>query len=91
MTREELAYEVTKTMGGSKKESYAYIDAVLDGIKLGMKNDGEVRLNGFGTFTSVLKPSHESRNPKTGEKVIVPDKNHPKMKFSTSVKEFLNS
>lgn len=91
MTREELAYEVTKTMGGSKKDSYAYIDAVLDGIKYGMKTDGEVRLNGFGTFTSVLKSSHESRNPKTGEKVIVPDKYYPKVKFSTSVKELLNS
>ena len=91
MTREDLAIEVTKVMGGSKKESYEYIDAVLDGIKLGLKNDGEVRLNGFGTFSSVLKTSFESKNPKTGEKVIVPDRRHPKVKFSKTIKEYLNS
>jgi DNA-binding protein HU-beta len=91
MTREDLAVEVTKKMGGSKKESYAYIDAVLDGIKIGMKADGEVKLNGFGTFFSVLKPSFESRNPKTGEKVTVPDRHHPKIKFSGMVKDYLNS
>lgn len=90
MTREDLIYKVTEKMGGSKKESGEYIDAVLEGIKYGMKNDGEVKLNGFGTFTSVLKPSYESRNPKTGEKVIVPDRNHPKIKFSPLLKEYLN-
>lgn len=91
MTREELAIEVTKIMGTSKKESYAYIDAVLNGIKVGMKTDGEVKLNGFGTFSSVLKPSYESKNPKTGQKVIVPDRKHPKIKFSGSFREYLNS
>lgn len=91
MTREELAIEVTKTMGGSKRESYAYIDAVLDGIKVGMKADGEVKLNGFGIFSSVLKPSFESRNPKTGEKIVVPDRRHPKIKFSRTMKDYLNS
>lgn len=91
MTRQDLAYEVTKQMGGSKKESYAYIDAVINGIKIGMKRDGEVKLNGFGTFMSVLKPSHESKNPRTGEKVIVPDKHHPKLKFSPIIKEYINS
>ena len=90
MTREDLVYKVTEKMGGSKKESGEYIDAVLEGIKYGMKNDGEVKLNGFGTFSSVLKPSYESKNPKTGEKVIVPDRNHPKIKFSPLLKEYLN-
>lgn len=71
MTREDLAFEVTRQLGGSKKESYAYVDAVIEGIKLGMKRDGEVRLNGLGIFSSYLKPSHKARNPKTGESVIV--------------------
>ena len=91
MTREDLAYEVTRIMGGSKKDSYAYIDAVMEGIKLGMKRDGQVRINGFGTLQSVLTPSHESRNPKTGEKVIVPDRYYPKAKFTKGMKDYLNS
>ena len=91
MTREDLAYEVTRQMGGSKKESYAYVDAVLDGIKLGLKRDGKVQLYGFGTFETVFKPSFESKNPKTGEKVVVPDRKHPKLKFSPMAKDYLNS
>ena len=66
MTKEELVYEVTRQLGGSKKKSSEYIDAVLEGIRIGMKKDGEVKLNGFGIFSSVLKPSYESKNPRTG-------------------------
>lgn len=90
MTRHDLAIEVARQMGGSKKDAMNYIDAVLEGIRIGMKRDGEVKLNNFGTLYGYVKPEHEAKNPKTGEIITVPERIWPKVKFSSTVKEYLN-
>lgn len=91
MTRADLAVEVMKQVGGSKKDAATYVDAVLEGIKIGMKRDCEVKLANFATISTSVKPSHEALNPRNGNKVIVPDKVVPKMKFAPAIKEYLNS
>lgn len=90
MTRAGLAIEVVNQIGGSKKDAATYIDAVLEGIKVGMKRDGEVKLANFGTLSTSKKDSHEATNPRTGQKVTVPEKVVPKIKFASAIKEFLN-
>ena len=91
MTKEDLSVEVVRRVGGSKKEAIRYIDAVADGIKVGMKRDGKVSISNFATFIGKVKPAYEARNPKTGEPVHVPDRVHPKIKQAPIVEEFLNS
>jgi nucleoid DNA-binding protein len=91
MTRADLVIEVAKIAGGSKKDAAKYVEAVLEGIVNGMKNDGGVKLANFGNFQTVVKPAHKAHNPATGETVDVPDRVFPKMKFSPSIKEMLNA
>lgn len=91
MNRIDLAVEVVKEVGGSKKEASMYIDAVLKGIAAGLKNDGKVSLANFGVFSTSVKPAHEAHNPATGAVVNVPEKVVPKMRFSESMKDYLNS
>ena len=91
MNKVDLSVEVVKRIGGSKKEASKYIDAVLDGILEGMKNDGKATFANFGTFSSQLKKAHTARNPRTGDPVEVPDRYHPKFSFANSVREYLNS
>lgn len=91
MTRADLIIEVAKQTGGSKKDAAAYIDAVLKGITEGMKRDSQVKLANFATISTQVKPEHEARNPKNGEKIIVPDKVIAKVKFMPAVMNYLNS
>lgn len=74
----------------SKDIATEIVDQVIDIIKSGVKEDGEVDIFGFVKFTNVHKEAGTARNPRTGEIVDVPEKNVPKAKFSKIFKDFLN-
>lgn len=73
----------------SKKEATEIVDTVLDIVKTGIKEDGEVDFYGFCKFTKVHKEATTARNVKTGEPVAVPAKYVPKCKFSSAFKKEL--
>lgn len=75
--------------GFNKKVAAEIVDQVVDIIKTGIKEDGEVDIYGFAKFTKVHKDATTARSPKTGETVKVPAKDVPKCKFSLAFKKEL--
>ena len=73
----------------SKKEAGEIVDAFIDIVKTGIKEDGEVDFYGFVKFTKVHKEAGTARSPKTGETVEVAAKDVPKAKFSSAFKKEL--
>nr|DAZ43083.1 MAG TPA: DNA binding protein [Caudoviricetes sp.] len=73
----------------TKKEAGEIVEAVLDIIKTGIKEDGEVDFYGFCKFQKVHKDATTARSPQTGETVNVPEKDVPKCKFSSAFKKEL--
>jgi len=72
MNRAELAEAVTKTLGNcSKAAADRAVGAVLAGIQRGLKRDGRVRLEGFGTFLVKKRRAREGRNPRNGEPIRI--------------------
>ena len=58
-----------------------------DTIKKGMRYE----IRGFGTFKlKFRKARNDARNPKTGEKIIVPEKKFPSFKMSQQMLTSLN-
>ena len=55
----------------------------INEIKIALKNDERVELRGWGVFSTKNQKSKTSRNPKTGEKVIVNEKKSIKIHFSS--------
>ena len=53
-------------------ESYPRVDAVLDAITQGVKDDGSVSITGFGTFNRKSRAARRGRNPRTGELMEIP-------------------
>lgn len=80
MNKAELVAAVQKNLGDdtSKAAAERAVDAVLDGIKKGVKKDKAVQLIGFGTFSVTKRAARTGVNPQTGEKI--------KIKASKSVK-----
>ena len=74
----------------SKKEAGEIVDAFIDIVKTGIKEDGEVDLYGFLKLSRIHKDESAARNVRTGEPIIVPEKEVPKCKFSKSFKDYLN-
>ncbi len=80
MNKGELVLAVQKSLGkeASRAQAERALDAVMDGIRAGLKKDQTVQLVGFGTFKVANRKARNGINPKTGEKI--------KIKASKSVK-----
>lgn len=65
---------IAEAHGVSKKAAAAIVKTFLEGVVDTAKREGEVRLNGFGTFKVVEKAARTARNPATGGMVEVPAK-----------------
>jgi nucleoid DNA-binding protein len=80
MNKAELVETVQKLLGkdASKAQAERAVDAVIEGIKAGLKKGKPVQLVGFGTFKIASRKARMGINPKTQEKI--------KIKASKSVK-----
>jgi nucleoid DNA-binding protein len=80
MNKAELISTVQKLLGkdASKAQAERAVDAVIEGIKAGLKKGKPVQLVGFGTFKISSRKARMGINPKTQEKI--------KIKASKSVK-----
>ena len=73
MNKADLVNVVLKTLanGTSRAQAERCLDAVMDGIRTGLKKDKSVQLVGFGTFKVVDRKARLGINPKTGEKLKI--------------------
>ena len=67
------------------------IEIVLKEIKESLNRGEGVELRNFGTFRVNIQKASIRRNPKTGEKVNVPDKRTIKWKMSKDLFKKLNN
>ena len=69
MNKAELVESVQKALGKetSKAQAERSVEAVVDGIKAGLKKGKSVQLVGFGTFKVVNRKARTGVNPKTGQ------------------------
>ncbi len=56
------------------------VATVFDQIVAALARGDRVELRGFGTFSTRARDTRPARNPRTGEKVVVPDKAVPHFK-----------
>ncbi|MCX6965174.1 MAG: HU family DNA-binding protein [Verrucomicrobia bacterium] len=71
MNKVELTVAVQKTLGSSKADAERAVNAVIDGIKAGVKKTKTVQLIGFGTFKIGHRKARTGVNPKTGDKIKI--------------------
>ena len=73
-----------------KKDLKKFTNIILDEIKQALKRGDRVELRGFGVFSTNIQKARISRNPKTGEKVAVPEKKVISWKMSKEMFKKLN-
>jgi len=82
ITRVDLAEAVYRSVGLSRKESAALVQAVLDELEGALVKGESVKLSSFGRFVVRAKPERIGRNPKTG--ICVPITPRRVMSFKPS-------
>ena len=92
ITKSELVKQLSKNYPNLlKKDLEKFFDIFIDEIKLALKNDERVELRGWGVFSTKKQKSKTSRNPRTGEKVIVNEKKSISFKMSKDLFNELNN
>ena len=92
ITKSELVKHLSKTYPNLlKKDLEKFFDIFIDEIKLALKNDERVELRGWGVFSTKKQKSKTSRNPRTGEKVIVNEKKSISFKMSKDLFNEINN
>ena len=90
MGKAELVLFVAEKAGLSKADATRALDAILEGITEGLKNEGKVALVGFGTFSAKERAAREGINPLTKEAIKIPAKKAPVFKAGKGLKETVN-
>ena len=87
MNKGELVDAVAKKAGVSKKEADSVLSTALETIVDTVSSGGKVTLVGFGSFESRERKAREGRNPKTGDKMQIPETKVPAFSAGKLFKE----
>jgi len=73
-----------------KKDLEKFLNIFLSEIKNTLKRGERVELRGFGIWSTHIQKARTSRNPKTGEKVLTPEKKTIHFKMAKELFNKLN-
>ena len=80
MNKQELIAMISEKTGMTKADANRAVDAYHESVMQELKNGGEVRLVGFGTFLLGHRAATTGRNPRTGEKIQIAASKRPKFR-----------
>jgi len=69
------------------KDAELAVNAILETMKAGLANGRRIELRGFGAFSINCRPPRVGRNPKSGERVPIPEKHVPHFKAGRELRE----
>ena len=90
MTKTDLVNYMAEETRMSKADATRALEAILNGVVKGLKEEKKVALTGFMTFTAKEKEAATRRNPRTGEPVETPAHVAVTFKAGSKLKEALN-
>ncbi len=92
MSRPDLIKKLkTKHPKLNKPQLETIIDAFFNSIEDALKQEKSVEIRGWGKFyIKKIKENYNSRNPKTGELIYVPNRNKIRFRASKKFNEFIN-
>lgn len=73
------------------RDAEVAVNAMLEAMTGSLVNGGRIEIRGFGSFGINYRPSRIGRNPKTGDKVQVPEKFVPHFKAGRELRERVDS
>lgn len=88
MTRSELIARLAERYPQlvAKDADFA-VNSILDAMARALARGSRIEIRGFGSFGLNRRPPRIGRNPKSGEKVLVPEKRVPHFKPGKELRE----
>ena len=90
-SKADIVEHIANSVDGlTKKAAGEAFEAVIESISKSLKKGERVQVPGFGSFAVSKRGARKGRNPKTGEKVMVPPKRIPYFKPGKDLKDSIN-
>jgi len=86
MTKADLVKIISENTGIIRKDVAVVVDSLLKSVKDSLIDGNHIEIRGFGTFKLKTRKPRVGRNPKTDQKVPVPQRTVPTFKFSRDFK-----
>ena len=90
MNKQDVVAAVARRSGISKASADDAVGAVFGAITDALRKGEDVRLVGFGTFSTRRRAARQGRNPRTGETIQIPACTLPKFKPGRPLKDAVN-
>jgi integration host factor subunit beta len=74
VTKREIVRSISEDLGLTQLETKRIVQKVLEAIMNALVEEGRVELRNFGVFEVKRRGPRKARNPRTGDKVFVPEK-----------------
>jgi len=87
MIRSELIKYLSEKVGVSHEVAELALNTIFSSMTEALARDESIEIRGFGSFDLNYRPPRTGRNPKSGEKVKVPEKYVPHFKAGKEMRE----
>ena len=74
MSKLDIALKIANEVGLQQNQVKLIVQMVLDGMIDCLATEGRLELRDFGVFDVRVRKPRPARNPRTGEKVMVPER-----------------
>lgn len=74
MTKKEIVKTISEEIGLTQLKTKEIVQKTFDAIVETLVEDGRIELRNFGVFEVKRRAARKARNPRTGDKVDVPEK-----------------
>ena len=74
MTKKEIVKTISEEMGITQLKTKEIVQKTFDAIVDALVMEGRIELRNFGVFEVKKRAARKARNPRTGDKVHVPEK-----------------
>jgi nucleoid DNA-binding protein len=74
VTKKEIVKEIAEALDLTQLKTKEIVQKTFDAIVKTLVEDGRIELRNFGVFEVKKRAARKARNPRTGDKVFVPEK-----------------
>ena len=86
MTKAELVSQIAEKSDVTKKKAGAVLKSLIETVHQALKDDGQLRIDGLGTFKVIERKARTGVNPRTGAKLQIPAAKAPTFKAAMALK-----
>jgi len=87
MTKAEIVAQIAKKTNVTKKGVETVLKSLIESVQQALKKDGEIRLDGLGTFRVIERKARTGINPQTKAKMRIPAKKAPAFRAAKALKD----